>query len=1145
MKFKMLLLSMVVSCAVLAQDTTFVQTLTFNDITKRRDMFQFPEPAEPYRKILMYYTLKCDAQTTQDQFACGEWDYLTYNFVYDHTGVLDSNLINQSAYILGLSSPDEIDYQPIPYYNYYQSIQNQLVIDSILNESAHSVGLDQSSFNLPFNLSEPTTRAQYLYTQQELLDAGLTAGAIQRIAFDVVGDNGMAQNLTIRIRNYNPASISNFIGLGFTQVYKAHTNLTSDGLNIINLTNPFNWNGTMGLLVEISYNNAESNDAVQIASSEVGAGKAVVSSSDDQFAEFNDGSYIKVPFSGQDFENEISVAFWAWGNPSQLPANTSVFEAFDEYGQRSLNVHLPWSNSRVYWDAGAGAGAGYDRIDKAAVASVVSGQWNHWTFTKNATTGIMNIYVNGLIWHTGANKTMPIGKIHHFTLAKSVNGNNFFPGKIDDFQVFTKELDATTVLAWYNREIDASHPYFNDLAVHYNFNSNYNIQDLSGNGLHGIPFGSPSFSRWNQIEKLKISDVVTQRPNIQLFQGEYNTYLETVLVTDSALVPPLCVVEYITEDTVLTDLQSIIGWPAGCGYLFNPEGIAIDSTCYSATNTLINFPVSYFGPSYEILERWEIGRFITPYGINLTLGPQGFTWIYDVTDYAHLLQGSVDLEMGNQQELIDVKFALISGTPPRDVLRINKVWGNMRSYSYANLSNDVDLAATDVEILPETQSIKMITRLTGHGHNSNTGSYPHCCEWKNNTHYLHANGQQVQSWNIWQETECALNPVFPQGGTWPGAREGWCPGDLVKDNEFELTQYLSGNLINLDYSITPVPSNNLGMGGGNYMIAMHLMEYGENNHQVDAEILNVLSPSDSRYYSRINPICREPQVEIRNNGNAPLTSATFTYGVIGAENETYNWAGNLAAHTKTIVSLPVPDLSFWLGDEPHQFVVSISNPNGMLDQNPANNTYKSSFNMPDFYADNFIVILKTNNLPQQNSYTIKNLAGEIVFEKNNLAANTTYNDTLDLAPGCYTLELIDTGHDGLSYWANTAQGSGFFRFKADGGPVLKNFNPDFGHKVFDSFVIGQFTHVNSPNLQPVVELYPNPNNGNFMLEFSEFTGTFQVEIFNGVGKQVHSETLNVHEYTAKHYDLSKFGKGMYVVKISNNEFQTTRKLIVQ
>ena len=72
--------------ALIAQDTTWVQTFTFEDITKRRDTYTFPDGSESYRKVLMYYNLKCDAQTTQDNFACGEWDYLTYTNLYYPTG---------------------------------------------------------------------------------------------------------------------------------------------------------------------------------------------------------------------------------------------------------------------------------------------------------------------------------------------------------------------------------------------------------------------------------------------------------------------------------------------------------------------------------------------------------------------------------------------------------------------------------------------------------------------------------------------------------------------------------------------------------------------------------------------------------------------------------------------------------------------------------------------------------------------------------------------------------------------------------------------------------------------------------------------------------------------------------------------------
>ncbi len=39
---------------------------------------------------------------------------------------------------------------------------------------------------------------------------------------------------------------------------------------------------------------------------------------------------------------------------------------------------------------------------------------------------------------------------------------------------------------------------------------------------------------------------------------------------------------------------------------------------------------------FEIIEPFEIARFITPYGKRLDLGLNGFTWIYDVTDYEPL-----------------------------------------------------------------------------------------------------------------------------------------------------------------------------------------------------------------------------------------------------------------------------------------------------------------------------------------------------------------------------------------------------------------------------------------------------------------------------------------------------------------------------
>ena len=55
--------------------------------------------------------------------------------------------------------------------------------------------------------------------------------------------------------------------------------------------------------------------------------------------------------------------------------------------------------------------------------------------------------------------------------------------------------------------------------------------------------------------------------------------------------------------------------------------------------------------------------------------------------------------------------------------------------------------------------------------------------------------------------------------------------------------------------------------------------------------------------------------------------------------------------------------------------------------------------------------------------------GNLILHKSSLAANTYYNDTITFATGCYNVYLFDAGEDGLSFWANPGQGSGFFRIK--------------------------------------------------------------------------------------------------------------------
>ena len=111
-------------------DTTIVETLDFNDITKRRGWYVFPSDTNSYHKVLMYYTLKCDAATTQDNYACGEWDYTT---ILDYTII---KILTTLFYYYKNSNPENIEFNNNPKFDIYQKHTFNTTVDSILSENS-------------------------------------------------------------------------------------------------------------------------------------------------------------------------------------------------------------------------------------------------------------------------------------------------------------------------------------------------------------------------------------------------------------------------------------------------------------------------------------------------------------------------------------------------------------------------------------------------------------------------------------------------------------------------------------------------------------------------------------------------------------------------------------------------------------------------------------------------------------------------------------------------------------------------------------------------------------------------------------------------------------------------------------------------
>jgi hypothetical protein len=114
---------------------------------------------------------------------------------------------------------------------------------------------------------------------------------------------------------------------------------------------------------------------------------------------------------------------------------------------------------------------------------------------------------------------------------------------------------------------------------------------------------------------------------------------------------------------------------------------------------------------------------------------------------------------------------------------------------------------------------------------------------------------------VWKD--CGNNPIYPQGGTWPFDRAGWCPGTKVDEYEFELTpKVASGDTITLDYSIEPFADN--GEKDGTLRMSHQLFSYGPPNFKYDAALVDIIVPSTSDRYSRVNPGSGNSVIVIQN-----------------------------------------------------------------------------------------------------------------------------------------------------------------------------------------------------------------------------------------------------------------------------------------
>jgi len=99
----------------------------------------------------------------------------------------------------------------------------------------------------------------------------------------------------------------------------------------------------------------------------------------------------------------------------------------------------------------------------------------------------------------------------------------------------------------------------------------------------------------------------------------------------------------------------------------------------------------------------------------------------------------------------------------------------------------------------------------------------------------------------------------------------------------------------------------------------------------------------------------------------------------------------------------------------------------------------------------------------------------------------------------------------------------------------------------DTILINFTPHPSVINHQgdPLVAIYPNPNDGNFYLKIDGVTGKANIYITNIAGQMISSEEVILTGELVKEFNLGHLSPGVYFIRLQSAEAVVTRQVIVK